>query len=310
MPDLNALTLPELYKTLSQSGLVRRLLELAREEDLGIAGDVTSLASVSPSLRSRAQIVARQPGVISGLAVVPELVSLFAPSIRAELRVADGTITTQPSTTIAVLEGSRRELLGIERTLLNVIGRMSGVATTAHRFVAALKHGGPLRAEVYDTRKTTPGLRVLEKYAVRCGGARCHRIGLFDAMLVKDNHIAGVSVGELPEVIRRASQAARAIQPDLSFVQVEVDSLDQLGAILTLPRGVVDIVLLDNMNLSQLSEAVRLRDASESRPALEASGGVRLDSVRAIGETGVDRISAGAITHGAVWLDIAMDIDA
>jgi nicotinate-nucleotide pyrophosphorylase (carboxylating) len=165
-----------------------------------------------------------------------------------------------------------------------------------------------VRARLYDTRKTTPGLRVLEKYAVRCGGGMCHRIGLFDAVLIKDNHIAGVGLAELAGVVSGAARKARAERRELQFVEVEVDSLDQLERVLTLERGVVDIVLLDNMGPPELRRAVQMRDASKCEPELEASGGVALQSVRAIAETGVERISAGTLTHGAVWMDVAMDV--
>jgi nicotinate-nucleotide pyrophosphorylase (carboxylating) len=164
-----------------------------------------------------------------------------------------------------------------------------------------------VRARLYDTRKTTPGLRVLEKYAVRCGGGMCHRIGLFDAVLIKDNHIVGVGLDRLAAVVAEASRRARD-EREVSFVEVEVESLAQLERVLGLGPGIVDIVLLDNMGLDDLRRAVAMRDASASKPALEASGGVRLDTVRAIAETGVERISAGTLTHGATWLDVAMDM--
>jgi nicotinate-nucleotide pyrophosphorylase (carboxylating) len=162
---------------------------------------------------------------------------------------------------------------------------------------------------LYDTRKTTPGLRVLEKYAVRCGGGFCHRIGLFDAVLIKDNHLAGVSIAELPTFVARAAERAKGIAPrNTSFVECEVDSLEQLSALLTLPTGTLDIVLLDNMSVGQLKKACAMRDRANPKLELEASGGVNLKSIPAIASTGVDRISVGALTHSAVQLDIGLDI--
>lgn len=310
MPGLNELALPELYRHLAGGGLVRRLLELAREEDLGGTGDVTSEVSIPAAARAGAELVARADGVVAGLAVLPELLGVFGADVRLKLLGRDGE-AVRAGTTLAELSGSLRDILAVERTALNVVGRMSGIATRTAMFVREMTAGGvggPVRARLYDTRKTTPGLRVLEKYAVRCGGGMCHRMGLHDAVLIKDNHIAGVGLGELAGVIAEASRRARAMRPDLQFVEVEVDSLDQLRRVLELPRGTVEIVLLDNMTTGQLREAVGLRDRSESRPELEASGGVRLETVRAIAQTGVDRISAGTLTHGAASLDVALDV--
>ncbi|MFN0134191.1 MAG: carboxylating nicotinate-nucleotide diphosphorylase [Phycisphaerales bacterium] len=316
MPDLNTLPLDALYAALAQSGLVARLLELARDEDLGTAGDATSAACITPQAAGSALMVARTGGRIAGLAALPDLAHVFGSRIRVQPILHDGQ-DARAGQAIARLSGPARDLLALERTSLNLVSRLSGIATRAAAFVAALNapdapasptHPTP-HARLYDTRKTTPGLRVLEKYAVRCGGGHCHRIGLHDAVLIKDNHIAGVAIGDLPAVVARASAAARAERPSPAFIEVEVDSLDQLRAILALPRCTVDIVLLDNMTLDQLRQAVTLRDASASRPELEASGGVTLESVRAIAQTGVERISAGTLTHGATWLDIALDFE-
>jgi nicotinate-nucleotide pyrophosphorylase (carboxylating) len=305
MPDPNTLSLADLYRAFAATGLVRRALELARDEDLGNAGDLTSLVALPESARGVGAIVARAPGVISGLAALPDLLSVFGARLRLEVLVADGEQVTA-GTRLATLGGSMREVLTVERTVLNLVGRLSGIATLTRRFVDAI--GAGTRAAVYDTRKTTPGLRVLEKYAVRCGGGRSHRIGLYDAVLIKDNHIARAPAQDLPDIMRRASAAARRMRPDLLFVEVEVDSLEQLRHILVVEPGVVDIVLLDNMELPTLREAVAMRNRSVSRPQLEASGGVGLATVRAIAETGVERISAGALTHSAVTLDVALDI--
>ncbi len=307
------ITAADLYRTIRGTGLVRRLLELARDEDLGSVpagpgthggGDITSRVMIPAGATASAAVVARQSGVVSGLAAIPELIEVFGADVRLRPLVEDGRAVAAGAT-IATLAGSEHDLLAIERTLLNLVGRLSGIASATARFVAAVRG---TRARIYDTRKTTPGLRVLEKYAVCCGGGSAHRMGLHDAVLIKDNHLAGVSPGELAGRVRRAAQDARRLRPDLLFVEVEVDTLEQLRAVLALESGVVDIVLLDNMGTDTLREAVRMRDASAASPRLEASGGVRLETVRAIAETGVERISAGALTHSVSVLDVALDV--
>jgi nicotinate-nucleotide pyrophosphorylase (carboxylating) len=307
MTDPNSLSLPDFYQHLAATGLVRRVLDLARDEDLGRDGDITSEALAPSERPMRAAIVLREPGVVAGLATLPEIMSTFAPRARLEPLARDGDAIAQPGTPIARVIGPERELLAFERTALNVLGRLCGIATHTARFVAAI--GAGTRAHLYDTRKTTPGMRVLEKYAVRCGGGRSHRLGLHDAVLIKDNHIAGVGLNELADVVRQAATAARKRHPRLLFVEVEVDSLEQLDRLLELPRGVTDIILLDNMGVEEMRDAVRRRDRSNARPLLEASGGVRLETVREIALTGVERISAGALTHGAICLDVGMDVE-
>jgi nicotinate-nucleotide pyrophosphorylase (carboxylating) len=335
--DSNALTLPELYAHLAGSGLITRLLELARDEDLGPpgallggSGDITSAAcfpatnahgvasspSVSPSVSPRvsprvnARIVARRPGVIAGLAAIPETLRLFPGSLEADVIVADGA-SVQAGQTLATISGAREHVLVVERTLLNLIGRLSGIATRTAMFAAAIPAGLPAR--LLDTRKTTPGLRVLEKYAVRCGGGLCHRLGLHDAVLIKDNHIAGLTIAELGPWVASAAERGRNLRPDLAFVEVEVDSLEQLRAILhtqreATPAQRVDFVLLDNMDPTTMAAAVAMRSELTPRILLEASGGVTLDSIAAIARSGVDRISVGGLTHSAVQLDVAMDL--
>jgi nicotinate-nucleotide pyrophosphorylase (carboxylating) len=189
--------------------------------------------------------------------------------------------------------------------MLNFVGRLSGISTRTAEFVAAV---AGTRAAVLDTRKTTPGLRALEKHAVRCGGGANHRIGLFDAMLVKDNHVAGLAPAAMAARVADAARRARA-RHALSFVEAECDDLEQFRAIVALPAGTVDIALLDNMGLDALRACVALRDASAPALKLEASGGVRLETVRAIAETGIDRISVGALTHSAPCLDVGLDIE-
>ncbi len=308
MRDLNALTLPDLYLHFGRTGLIRRLLELACDEDLGPRRlDITSAVSVPADAKAEGVIVARAPGTVSGLACLHELVDVYGTRVDAHLAAKDGQ-QVQKGTPLATLRGPKREILAVERPALNLVGRLSGIATTAAAFVAAV--GAGTRAKIYDTRKTMPGLRVLEKYATRCGGASCHRIGLFDAVLIKDTHLAGVGLDTLATVIANAARQAKTMNGDLSCFEVEVESLDQLARLLTIEPGLVDVILLDNMTPIQLRKGVAMRDTAGKPIQLEASGGVNLSTVRAIAETGVERISAGAITHSAPWFDVALDMKA
>lgn len=308
MRDLNALTLPDLYQHFGRTGLIRRLLELARDEDLGPRRlDITSAVSVPADAKAEGVIVARAPGTVSGLACLHELMDVYGTHVDAHLVAQDGQ-QVQKGTPLATLRGPKREILAVERPALNLVGRLSGIATTASAFVAAVGTG--TRAKIYDTRKTMPGLRVLEKYATRCGGASCHRIGLFDAVLIKDTHLAGVGLDTLTSVIASAARQAKTMNGDLSCFEVEVESLDQLARLLTIESGLVDVILLDNMTPIQLRKGVAMRDTAAKPIQLEASGGVNLSTVRAIAETGVERISAGAITHSAPWFDVALDMKA
>ena len=312
-PDLNALPLPDLYRELASRrvaggpSLVRRLLELARDEDVAEQGDVTTRVFAKPGAQSSCEIVARGHAVVAGLEVIPEVLSLMGGgTFHAAARDGD---RVQPRQSLGRLDGDSRAILAAERPILNILGRLSGVATRTAHFVAAMGDG--VRAKLFDTRKTTPGLRVLEKYAVRCGGGMCHRMGLHDAVLLKDNHLAGVSSADLGRFVTDAAVRARA-NCSISFFEVEVDRLDQFESILAAQRGApesakVDIVLLDNMGPELLAQAVTMRDKSGVAIELEASGGVREDTIRAIALSGVDRISAGTLTHGATWVDFGLD---
>ncbi len=304
MIDPNSLSLVELWSHLSSDGLARRLLELARDEDLGNAGDVTASAMGESNERVEAAVRARSAGVVAGAACLPMLVDVFDGAVEISEQRKDGE-SVDAGDTVALLTGRLADIVTIERTLLNLLGRMCGVATLTRRYVDAVEG---TRARILDTRKTTPGLRAFEKYAVRCGGGANHRLGLYDAMLVKDNHLASIPLERLTVEIATASRRARE-RHDLAFVEVEVDSIPQFERLLDVPAGLVDIVLLDNMDPETLRAAVGMRDAAGSSLLLEASGGVRLESVRAIAETGVDRISVGALTHSAVSLDLGLDID-
>lgn len=307
MQDVNDLPLDQLYARLTANGAVRRLFELARDEDVG-QGDITSAVCIEPDVRARGVIVARSGGTIAGMAALPDLLAVFGSQLSLRVLVSDGQ-NVPHMTRLAQLTGLWRDILAVERTALNLLGRLSGIATLTAAYVQAARALGPVRAAIYDTRKTTPGLRALEKYAVRCGGGRCHRLGLHDAVLIKDNHLVGKTEADLPRLVAEAARRARTRTPPPAFVEVEVGSLDRLRTMLALPRGTIDVILLDNMSLGDLARAVAMRDASESRPQLEASGGVRLENVAAIARTGVDRISAGAITHSAPALDLALEIE-
>lgn len=305
--DPNAVTLPELAGAISRTGQVRRLLELAKDEDLGVpAHDLTGELVFTPTDRERVRLVARGSGVAAGLAFVPEAVSVFADEGEpiAVTSVRNDGEPIAPGDVLAELEGSARAIVRIERTMLNLVARLCGVATRTAAFVRAVDGTG---ARICDTRKTTPGMRLLEKYAVRCGGGVCHRLGLHDAVLVKDNHIAGIRPEELADLLARVATRAKSAGGVLRFVQVEADTLDQLDRVLGLPAGLVDMVLLDNMGPDLLREGVRRRDERSPRTVLEASGGVTMETVRAIAATGVDRISVGGLTHQAVSLDLGLD---
>jgi nicotinate-nucleotide pyrophosphorylase (carboxylating) len=288
----------------------RRIVRLAVFEDLDRAYDWTTVALVPEGTTASADIVARQAGVIAGLEAARVALDEMDIAAQWQAHVQDGA-QVAAKTVLATVGASARDLLTSERIVLNLVGRLSGIATLTRQYVEAI---AGTKARVYDTRKTTPGWRRLEKYAVHCGGGRNHRTGLFDAVLIKDNHLA---LGRQPNVagytpaqaVERARHFVRETLAEQTgaaemIVEVEVDSLAQLAEVL--PVG-PDIVLLDNMTTDMLRQAVTMRDAAGSRAELEASGGVNLQTIRAIAETGVERISVGAITHSAVNLDVALD---
>jgi nicotinate-nucleotide pyrophosphorylase (carboxylating) len=281
------------------------LIALALAEDLGEAGDITSRATIPGGARGAALLVARASGVLAGLPVVERLAVEFGLAAGWEPRLADGACL-QPRSVIARLAGPMWSLLALERPALNFLQRLSGVATLTARFVAAVAN---TRTAIYDTRKTTPGWRVLEKYAVRCGGGFNHRSGLYDGVLIKDNHLAWLgsnrNAGD-PDPIAAAVAAARAQTSPDTAVEIEVDTLDELQrALMCAP----DIILVDNVRPELMENAVRLRDSLAPTVQLEASGGVSLETVAALARTGVDRISVGALTHSAAALDIAVDYE-
>jgi nicotinate-nucleotide pyrophosphorylase (carboxylating) len=301
--DLNALPLDRLFAALVDVERFDTLISLALEEDLGAIGDVTTNTLVPPDAISRAAIVARADGVVAGLPVVDHVLAARAPSLDWSLVAHDGDACRRGDTLISI-EGPLVALLPLERTLLNFLGRLCGIATLTRRHVDAVRGTS---ARVCCTRKTTPGWRELEKYAVRCGGGWLHRISLQDAMLVKDNHLGAFDAASFGDAVAQAARTARS-RHSLRFVEVEVDTLEQFDVIAGLEPGVVDIILLDNFPLDDLREAVRRRAARGGRFELEASGGVRLDTIGAIAACGVDRISCGALTHSAISLDVALDL--
>ncbi|WP_104165586.1 carboxylating nicotinate-nucleotide diphosphorylase [Arthrobacter sp. SX1312] len=259
-------------------------------------GDLTCQALIGPDQRATATITAREPGVLCGTAAIEAAMRLTDPRIRVAFPRSDGSAFAAGDT-IAEIEGPAAGILTAERTALNIAQRLSGIATMTRAFVDA---AAGTRARITDTRKTTPGLRVLERWAVRCGGGSNHRSGLSDAVMVKDNHLALLAV-DGPEALTEALRAARSRLPHTVHVEVEVDRLDQIEPVLA---AGVDTVMLDNFTLDDLAEGVR---RIGGRALVEASGNVRLDTVRAIAATGVDIISAGALTHSVRSLDLGLD---
>ena len=274
--------------------LVAELVRTALLEDVG-SGDVTSLATIPAEARSQARMVAREPMVVCGLALACAAFRQCDPSLFVDFKCQDGQKVERGEVLLEV-EGSTRAILSGERVALNFLQRLSGVATMTAKYVQALEGTS---AQLLDTRKTTPGWRILEKFAVRCGGGKNHRHGLYDMVLVKDNHLAALAA-EQPNAVTAAVRRARAAYPHLR-VEIEADTLEQARQA---AEAGADIVLLDNMSLEQLRMAVA---SFKGRVQLEASGGVTLDTIHAIGQTGVDFISVGAITHSARAVDIGLD---
>ncbi|NLX14046.1 MAG: carboxylating nicotinate-nucleotide diphosphorylase [Phycisphaerales bacterium] len=281
---------------------LRRLWEQALIED-GADRDVTSLISVDEKATGTARLVARQPGIFAGQILFDLLAELYSDWLMLDAPARDSD-TLQPGTLIATLSGPQRFLLGIERTLLNFLQRLCGVATLTRRYVDAV---AGTSAKIYDTRKTIPGWRLLDKYAVYCGSGANHRFGLSDAVLIKDNHLADIPLDQLAARAAQMVAQAEALDPCPSFIEFEVDRLDQFDALLDV-QG-IDVILLDNFSTDEMREAFHRRNTRDfaNLIALEASGGIDLNTVRDIAETGVDRISVGAITHSAPALDISME---
>lgn len=284
---------------------LRALLELARREDFG-GGDVTC-ALLPEDVQAAGRFVARQELVVCGCAMLETIASAYDERIDTKVRVADGQ-KIGSGEILAQWTGPARSVLAAERVALNFLQRLCGIATVTRKYVDAV---ADTDAEIYDTRKTIPAWRHLEKFAVRCGGGRNHRMGLFDAVLVKDNHLAVLARAGVDDPIsaiaRGFAKARRKLGPD-GFVEVEVDTLDQLKTVL--PLG-ADVILLDNMPVEQLRKAVSMRDNAGLKGCvvLEASGGITLESIGEVARSGVERIAVGAITHSAPSVDIGLDME-
>lgn len=295
-----------------------QLVRIALQEDLGEAGDCTTMALIGPSHCGVARVVARRAGIVAGLPIAQIVLRQVDPDVCWRPQASDGQ-QVSAGQVLAEIAGPTRGILSAERVMLNFLGRLSGIATLTGRYVEAVAGTG---SRVFDTRKTTPGWRRLEKYAVRCGGGWNHRTGLFDAVLIKDNHLAAFygpeqsPTGSLPpgtadaaaEAVRQARRFVQRLahesgRPEM-IVEVEVDRLDQLAQVLTASP---DIVLLDNMTPDQLRQAVALRSRVNPLVQLEASGNMTLETIREAALSGVERISVGALTHSAPWLDIGLD---
>jgi nicotinate-nucleotide pyrophosphorylase (carboxylating) len=270
---------------------IKRIVELALKEDIG-SGDITSKSIVSKSLTARAEIIVKQEGIIAGLFVAEYICKVFDRELKFKPKIKDGSRVTA-GITVAEIYGSFRSLLTIERTLLNFLQRISGIATAASVYVAELEG---LKTKILDTRKTAPGLRLLDKYAIKTGGGKNHRIGLYDMVLIKENHISAAGS------IVRAVNLVRKHSPKVK-IEVEVSNLESVSEAL---KSKADIIMLDNMDMSSMREAVALVNG---RCKIEASGGITLANLREAAETGVDYISVGALTHSVKALDIAMYIE-
>ena len=291
----------------SLEGDLRALVRLSIAEDLRSLFDWTTVCLIQPDDRGGCQIVPRQSGICAGLATLPWIIDEFDADLEEHRLISDGD-SLVPGEPIAVLRGNVRDLLTAERTILNIVSRLCGIATMTNEYVQQI---AGTKARLYDTRKTTPGWRLLEKYAVGCGGGNNHRSGLYDGFLIKDNHLALAGDDDQPMPASAAAKRAiewrgasieRAVAP--SIVEIEVDSLDQFRDVLPVEP---DIILLDNFDLDQLRSAVAIRDQAGSSVELEASGNVKIDTIAEIAATGVDRISSGALTHQATSLDLGLD---
>jgi nicotinate-nucleotide pyrophosphorylase (carboxylating) len=288
-----------------------RLLDLAIREDLATTGDCTTDALVPADARGRAAIVARNPGILAGEPAIAATAAQFGPNLKWTSFAEDSQML-RAGQSIGELQGPAAAMLAVERPLLNLLGRLSGIASITRRYVDLV---AGTSARIYDTRKTTPGWRSLEKYAVRCGGGRNHRAGLYEAVLIKDNHLAlgaelrphghgGYSPSEAVRKARQYCEQRFGEAGQRMIVEVEVDSLDQIDEVLAVTP---DIVLLDNMSPVQLRDAVARRNSIAPAVELEASGGIDLTTVRGVAEAGIERISVGALTHSTPALDFGLD---
>ncbi|MBN2182180.1 MAG: carboxylating nicotinate-nucleotide diphosphorylase [Sedimentisphaerales bacterium] len=278
------------------------LIKMAIKEDLG-HGDVTSQLLFPKEAVDKANIVSREEIVVSGMDIAKEILKCYDERLKLTIRINDGE-RAHVGSKLGIIEGPMRSMLSTERIILNFLQRLSGIATTTRKYVRAVQG---TKAKIYDTRKTLPGWRILEKYAVRCGGGYNHRFGLYDGIMIKDNHLAQLG-RDFQAKLKKIIAEAKAIK-HVKFIAVEVDHVDdQLNYVLEIPD--IDIVLLDNMGQWQLKHAVEMRNAmcgKNKKPLLEASGNITLNNVSAIAQCGIDRIAVGAITHSATAVDIGLD---
>lgn len=290
----------------------RSLIELARDEDLGpagLTGDITSRLLIPENKIGVATLLQKETGVVAGLPLVEHICRIYDERLRVEqipgfhMEIIEGRYSDQRETPLLRIRGPLRSLLSAERVILNFLQRLSGVATLTHRYVRRVEG---TKAKVLDTRKTMPGFRHLDKYAVRAGGGHNHRTALYDGILVKDNHLAHLPLREIASYLAKVVAQAKS-QSFTGLMEVEVDTLEQLEQVLKVDG--IQVVLLDNMDCPRMEQAVSLRNAANKKIELEASGGVNLDTIRTIALTGVDRISVGALTHSAPALDIGLDVE-
>ena len=290
---------------------IKDLIQLARREDLGAAGDdVTSRLLIPENQVGVGTLLQKNVGIACGLPIVEQVCRAYDERLRVELipgfhmEIIEGRFSDARVTPLLRIRGPMRSLLSAERVVLNFLQRMSGVATLTNRYAKRVEG---TKAKIYDTRKTIPGWRALDKYAVRRGGGFNHRVGLYDGLLVKDNHLSAVPLKELSAFLANIVARSRTEDPR-RLVEVEVDTLDQFRELLKLENG-IDVVLLDNMDCPRMQQAVEMRDRAGRKFEFEASGGVTLETVRSIALTGVERIAVGAITHSAPALDIGLDVE-
>ena len=303
LDDWNRLPLDKLWVRLVSDRAINALIEAAASEDMGRRGDITSDLTIDPHTTATAKMIARKPGRLCGMHIVARVAKRYDPDLAVKLNAADGD-AIGPGQAAATITGPMRSILAAERVMLNFACHLSGIATLTDRYVQAVARTG---AKIYDTRKTIPAYRTLAKYAVRCGGGMCHRIGLHDAVLIKDNHLAFVNAASLGEKLATVLAQAKALAWQPVFIEVEVDTLEQFEAAI---EAGVDVILLDNMSPELMTNAVAMRDQKAVATQLEASGGIDLDTVGASAESGVDRIAIGALTHSAPSLDLGLDIQA
>ncbi len=292
----------------------KQLIELARAEDLDGLGDITSQVAIPADKKSRAAVVFREQGILCGIDVIRTILQHYDEQLKLESLADDGH-QVAAGQSVAIITGPLRSMLSAERVVLNFLQRLCGIATVTSQYVAAVDG---TNARVFDTRKTTPGWRHLEKYAVRCGGGCNHRLGLYDAVMLKDNHLASWVGDNLREKLAAAVKKIKELANQPAFIEVEVDTLDQLSQVLQVEG--IDIVLLDNMGPDMLRKAVQMRDnintgnydtetgLKNTKVSLEASGNITLSNIAEIARTGVERISTGAITHSVRNLNIALDM--